>query len=387
MTTVDNSKIEKMTLLDLAFIAFCMLPFVFPNPIVVTNIQPYAAMLGTCVLLYEILIRGKTTFTVQNAFFITAWLTLLAALIVLIPSGLTVLSFRAVFNYYSVAIIPSAMYRILCRLGGFPEKLIRCLILVWFFVSSVQFFVSRGFMTGIIGGVRYSEGYRGVVGLASEPSFLGIACFYFLHLILKFREKRAVYLAIVLVMGVVYAQSMMGVLFILTFIAVYMLDVVNTRRGYLVWAGAVIAAIAFWILLNTVLTDSRLYQLIQLYAKEGVNGILGDVSAGERYSSLTGSIRDAFEHYLLPMGYTQRIGSGYGGFLCELGFLALPILGCISRAMSLTFQKKVSQILYFVLVTVLLFNSTQIGNPLLLTVIAWNLFSVRIPDEQKGARG
>ena len=60
-----------------------------------------------------------------------------------------------------------------------------------------------------------------------------------------------------------------------------------------------------------------------------------------------------------------------------MGFFALPILYCISWTMSLTFKKRVSQILYFVVVTVLLFNNTQIGNPLLLVVLAINIsFSV-----------
>lgn len=33
------------------FLFFCCIPFLFPNPIVKTNNQPYAAILGTLVLL------------------------------------------------------------------------------------------------------------------------------------------------------------------------------------------------------------------------------------------------------------------------------------------------------------------------------------------------
>jgi len=79
------------------------------------------------------------------------------------------------------------------------------------------------------------------------------------------------------------------------------------------------------------------------------------------------------DNYFLPLGYTRRIGSGYGGFLCELGFFALPVLWCISLVMSWTFKKRVSRVLYFVVVTILLFNNTQLGNPLLLLVLGVNL--------------
>ncbi len=77
---------------------------------------------------------------------------------------------------------------------------------------------------------------------------------------------------------------------------------------------------------------------------------------------------------------------GYGGFLCELGLFSLPILFSISLAMSKTFKKKGSKILYFIVITILLFNNTQIGNSLLLIVLAMNL-RFPIGDEIKEEKG
>lgn len=363
----------KLKLLDVLFIAFCLLPFIIPNPIVKTNIQPNAALLGTVVILAEIFFRDNSRIKQNQYFFGFAWVTLIVAVLVMLFTDVTISALRAVFNYYSVAVIPLALYLIFSRLESFPEKLIKTLILVWFFVASVQFFVDRGFLTGIIGGVRYSYSYRGVVGLASEPSFLGIACFCFLHMIVKFKKHQMVFFVLALIMGIVYAQSMMGVLFISAFLAIYLLDVANTRKGLYIWIVVILAVAIFVVLLNTVLAETRLNELLSDFSEEGTEGVLEDASAGARYTSLTEAIADSFSNFLLPLGYTRRIGSGYGGFLCELGFFALPILGCISLAMSKVFKKKICQFLYFVVVTILLFNNTQIGNPMFLFVITLNL--------------
>ncbi|MBE6564077.1 MAG: hypothetical protein E7655_02220 [Ruminococcaceae bacterium] len=377
MTRATNLTVKNGTLklLDIVFLVFCLCPFILPNPVVTTNIQPYAALFGTLLIGWEILTQSDRPLKGKMYFFIAAWGTLLVSLLVLLlGSEITVSSFRAVFNYYSVAIVPFAFYLILNRIGTLPETFVKILIAVWFAVSAVQFFIDRRFLTEIIGGVNNSMSYRGVVGLASEPSFLGIACFYFLHMVIRFKKHQMLFFTMTLIMGVVFAQSMMGILFIAVFLLVYLMDSTNTKKGVLIWCVVILAVIAFVILFNTVLEKTRLHHLITLLMQEGVDGLLNDVSAGNRYDSLANAIADSLDNNLMPLGYEKRIGSGYGGFLCELGFFALPILCCISLALSKTFEKTFSQIVYFVLVTILLFNNTQIGNPLLLSVIAINLY-------------
>jgi len=371
---IEKRKKAKLNFIDTVFIAFCLFPFIIPNPIVVTNIQPNAAVFGTLVVCYEVFVKNAFKVRLSKTFFFAVTLiTLAISVLVLFLTDITVESFRAFFNYYSVAIIPLAAFLVLQRIGTFPEGLIKALIIVWLLVSTIQFFSDRSFMTGIIGGVRFSYSYRGVVGLASEPSFFGIACFYFLHLAIRFKKKQPLFVLLILFMGIVYAQSMMGVLFIGSFLVVYLLDAANTRKGLYIWLAAIIALVGFVILLNTALVGTRLHQLFTIYVQGGTDEILNDASAGTRYDSLSVAINDSLDNYFLPLGYTRRIGSGYGGFLCELGFFALPVLWCISLVMSWTFKKRVSRVLYFVVVTILLFNNTQLGNPLLLLVLGVNL--------------
>lgn len=365
---LKKSREERLTFIETLFICFCLMPFLIPNPIVVTNIQPYAALFGTLVILKQRYLRTRSW-----SYEVTAIGTFIVAIFVLLFGTINVSAFRAVYNYYAVAVVPVATIFVIRKIGAYPEKLVKGLILVWFAVSSVQMFVYRGFMTQLIGGVRWSEGYRGVVGLASEPSFLGIASFFFLHMVQQFKTKRLLFTALVLIMGVLYAQSAMGVLFIAGFLAIFLLEEAEGWRGIAVWAAATIGVVVFLILLDTTLANTRISEIYHSFINGGMDELSEDVSAGNRMDSITEALSNAFNNFLLPMGFQMRIGSGYGGFLCELGFFSIPIMIWISWGMALSFPKKHCRMLYFIVVTILLFNNTQIGNPMMLFVIGSNI--------------
>jgi len=371
-----------MNLLEVLFLTFCMVPFLFPIPVVRTDVQPYAAILATAVIVSSFFIHKEEgnknwkTFVKQNPFAVVALFTLLSAVGVLIFDGIHINGLRAFYNYYALAVIPWAVGIVLRRIGRFPEELIKGLILIWFFVASVQYFIYGGFATQIISGARWdSDGWRGVLGLASEPSFFGIACFYFLHLIRHFEKHQLFYTAIVLVMGFLYAQSAMGIIFIVPLLLICATEGNRKIFRIPVWVIFLALAVGFLIVLNTVFVGTRLHSLFQMLVTGGFGGVLEDTSVSVRFYAIVRALKNAFSNFLLPMGFGRRIGSGYGGFLCELGFLALPMLFSISGAMSLTFRGKVARVIYFFVVTILLLNNTQLGNPLLLLVIGSNLYN------------
>ncbi len=359
---------KKLGFLEILFVVFCLMPFIIPNPVLVTDIQPYAALLGTLVILKQRILRYRAF-----SFETIVTLTLIVAVAVLLIGGVSMTALRGVYNYYAVTVIPIATILVIRRVKEYPEMLIKALILIWFFVGTVQMLGYRSFASQIISGARWTQSYRGVIGLASEQSFYGIACFYFLHMIQQFKTKQALYMLLCLVMGVLYAQSAMGVIFIIVFMVVLLLEKAKGVQGILVWLAALVAVAIMWYLLETVLVNTRLYDLYHDFVTGGTESITEDASVNTRMNSITDAIKEAFGNYLLPLGFGRRIGSGYGGFLCELGFFALPIMISISWAMALTFQRRVSRILYFIGVTFLLFNNTQIGNPLLLFVVGSNL--------------
>lgn len=362
------------------FLIFCFIPFLFPNPIVKTNIQPYAALLGTLIMLFRNRMLYKSAIGRTTAILLAG--TLLVALLVMLFSEFSMDAVRSVYNYYALFIVPCAVIIVLEDLDTFPEALCKAMILVWFLVASIQFFVYRGFATKLIGGVRWSYAYRGVVGLASEPSFLGISGYYFLHVVRKFNKNRVLFYAIVLVMGVLYAQSATALMFIAGYYVVLLLDMQNDRKGILIWAASIAAVIGFIIVLRTKLANSRLNQMINTLLTQGMDGILSDASASVRFNAIRRAFDEALNNRLLPGGFNSRIGSAYGSLLVEIGFFAFPAIFLISYSMSQSFSKKGSKIVYFIVVTLLLLNNTQIGNPLLLMVIGINLYST-ISEKRK----
>ncbi len=364
---------EKLGLIDNLFLLFCLMPFILPNPIIVTDTQPYAAVLGTLVILRHLFSNRMQLITKARNAAIIGFLTLVVSCVVLIAVGVSLNALRGVYNYYAVAIIPCAAALVVERLGHYPERQVKVLITIWFIVSTIQFFIYRGFADFLISGARWSYGQRGVLGLASEPSFFGIACFYFLHMIQRFHKHRALFMLMTLVMGVVYAQSAMGLLFMVGFLVVLLMENTRGRSGRNLWIAAVIAVVVFFVLLNTTLKNTRLYELYDAFINGGMEEILSeDVSAENRAMSIRKALQSVADNYFMPQGYGRRIGSGYGGFLAELGIFALPVLWSISLAMCRTFRRPVSRIVYFVVATILLFNNTQLGNPLLLFVVGSN---------------
>lgn len=361
------------------FLIFCFLPFLFPNPVVTTNIQPYAAVLGMCILL----LKGRVVGNVPGG---RSWLwvggaTFLVSLGLTLINGLSINAFRAIYNYFAIFVIPCAVLVSLAVLEGIPERLFKTMIFIWFAAASIQFFIYRGFATQWISGVRWSYEYRGVVGLASEPSFLGIASFYFLHIVQKFEENRVIYMAMVLVMGTLYAQSATGMMFLVGYFVVYLFDVINSKKGVWLWGASAVAGGVFVYLLNTRLSNTRLSQMITLFLNGGVEEILSDASASVRFHAIGKALSTAFGNMLIPGGFDSRIGSGYGGLLIELGFFAIPVMYMISSNMGKTFEKTRSRVAYTIVISLLLLNNTQMGNPLLLLVIGVNIFAQAAPKE------
>ena len=369
-----NFNLQKIV--NYIFIFFCFIPFLFPNPIVNTNIQPYASILAIVVILlnYKVKIDMR-----RNYFsFILPLFTFLVAMVLMFISGVNIQVIRGVYNYYGMFIIPIATIIVLNKIGELPEKFIKLCILLWFFVGSVQFFIYRGFATSLISGVRWSFDYRGVIGLASEPSFYGIACFYFLNLITRFKTRKHIYMILTLIMGIFYAQSIIGIIFIASFYIIFLIDSTTTSHGLKLWVFTILLVFIGAYIFRNFMNTTRIYDIVQNAINNGINSILLDESASNRLDSIINAFREFAKNNFLPYGFDHRIGSAIGGVLVELGVFGIPAIIYLAKSLGMTFKRKLSFILYFIIVILLFLNNTQIGNPLLLFVIGVNIW-----DNQK----
>lgn len=352
------------------FIFFCMCPFLLPIPGLDTNMQMYACLFGIMVILLNF--RKFMQSVNEELVFAGLLLCLCVATLVAVFSGLSISTFRGYFNHLSILVIPVAAYIVL-KVRGFDEKLIKSIILIWFSVSLIQLIFYRGFLAEYIGSPNWASTARGVIGLASEPSFLGITCFYFLNLAKKFESRRTFFLVLITVMGVVLAQSAVGIVFIAAFWFAFLFEELDIRKGLFILIGLVVVAVLGYIILSKFGNGTRLFVLLNTFLNSGLGDLYAnDESFRNRMNAVVRALSSSTDAYFLPQGFGNRIGSGYGGILCEIGFFSLIQMVVVSLGMARTFSRRPAQIVFFVMVTLLLFSNTQIGNPQLLLVVGLN---------------
>ena len=359
------------------FLLLCMFPFLFGNPFFETDMQPYALVLAVILCLFNV--TKSVNHGRFRTYFLISLFTLFIALLIVLLDGISLSSLRGFYNYCAIFFIPWAISITFYTVGGFPERFIKLCIIIWFSVSLVQFFVDRSFAVSLVGTVRWQDMSRGVVGLASEPSYLGIACFYFLLMTKFFTKKKWLFVVMIVIMGVLFAQSSLGIVFIGVYWLFFLMDNMRSRKGWIILIISIAMFFGFIFLLETRFTNTRMSTILTGFINEGIAGVEDDSSIDTRYNSIVDAMQDAFGNYLIPIGFRERIGSAYGGFLCEIGIFAVPLLFCISRFASFTFSRAFVRVLFFIAFTVLMFNNTQLGNPLLLFAIVSNCcFSIPI---------
>lgn len=372
--TIKNN-IEFSNLLYNVFYIICLLPFAFPNPFIKTDMQPYAAILGTLIIIKNL--NRNTMSKSSILYFCTAFFTFLVSVLVACLDGFSINSLRGLYNYYAVFIIPIATFLLMKKNKFLTLETIYHVIGIWFLVGSIQFFFDRSFMIDFISGGRMKDIHRGVIGLASEPSFYGISCFYFMNLLFILKNSKYIYTILCLIMAFVYAQSGIGIMFIFLFLLSYILDNLKIRKLLGTMLLFVISFAIFIYFLNNYLENTRLYYLVNYLLSEGVlSMVLSDASGTTRFNAIISSLTLFYDNNFFPNGFGTRIGSGYGGFLCELGLFAIPIVFAISFYISNTFNTILGKLSYFLAITFCLFNNTQVGHPTLLLILGINLYKI-----------
>lgn len=365
-------RIPKINWLQAVTVFFAMTPFFLPFPGLGSDLQPYALLLSVLIL---VCFFGRIPKALgENRQFLLLLVPFVMAATFLALDLFSMGALRGAYNHFSIMVVFLALYILLERFG-FPETEIKAIIWIWLLVALVQMFYDREFLAPLISGERLDTRRRGVMALCSEPSFFGISCFYFLHLVNRFRKHRWFYIVLVSAMAVLLAQSMQGLLFLAVFFAGQVVESINSKRGWYLLIGLVIGTVVGYFLLLQIAPDSRLVDLLESIFDQGLQGAVDDdTSATVRLNAIINAISEALEGYLIPQGFGRRIGSGFGGIIVELGIFGLLEAVIIAHAMCLHFRKSYARVIYFILVFVILFSNTQIGNPQLLLVMASNLY-------------
>lgn len=341
-------------LLHYAFFAAVFFPYIRIAPLG-SDVQPTAVILGAIVIL------SSTSGRFPRAI-VPLFVVMVSAGLIAVATGLNALTIRGLANYFSLFIISFAAYSALKAEGGLSRRFIATTIGIWFTVGFVQVAIRHDFLTILLSNARTTAN-RGVVGLAPEPTSYGIHCLILLLLVNELfggREKRLLGAAL-LVQVLLFARSSMAVLFLLIWGVAYLATragVIRSMIGGLALGIVAVGAFELLARLAERIKGVRIFDLVRLVATAPALILVRDQSISDRVAGITFSFAGAFDGWLLPHGFTSwtrwvqeigprmiryipyytagdRIMSGYGAAVYELGFIGLLIPYVVTHAASL----------------------------------------------------
>jgi hypothetical protein len=339
-----------------------------------TDMQPYAVLIGCLLLPFY---KKKVLYSE-----VLIIITFSSSILILILSELNFLSLRSLFNYCSLLIISLVTFRVLrSKLINFNLFLKVC-ISIWFAVALIQNYIYREFLTFIISGARTTED-RGVSGLASEPSFLGIVFVFFILFLLHIKMSHKKIFIVLCVIGVfLLAKSSMAVLFLAVLLGIYLLTHFSFKLSCAVFLLVVLSIITI-----SNLEESRLFYLLDSVINNPYILLFVDPSINDRFFHIFFSMKGFFYSYMFPHGYSEwlpyvnyqlsvysnfviaewfslngRIMSGYGAAFYELGFFAFLIPVALLKVLYDLYSNNISLfIFHFLFINIIMFSAIPIG--------------------------
>lgn len=365
---------------------FCVLFFVFFPYLRIVDIgsdnQPWA-MLSSILLLcvYGI-------YKVRRELASLVLVVLLAiALFFLGPFSLDAV--RSLYSYISFFVITVCAFELFKRSGGLSVRFLYFVIAAWFLVGFVQTFVNDTFLTSLLTRTAGGTG-RGIVGLAPEPTFYGIVCIFFLLIVMQMDCKKTLLILLLLVQIIFFSKSSMCLLFLVFLAGLMLLSRFSVKQFIL----TLVALGGGYFIIVTFMANSRIYALLMLVISTPESILVKDASIADRFYAIYYALQGAFENILVPHGFgsfeqylnvaavgndtvsrTNRIMSGYGAPLFELGIIGVLIPIAITRAINYRFSEdRQNRFVYGVFINTIMFSAIPLSFPYIGCLVGLLLF-------------
>lgn len=370
--------LEEIILYFLCFFPFIRLPGVAIN----TDVQPYALIFSICML--GIYFIRKGAIKIQKKEFPILFLLFFSTVILFLSLSLYIGIFyiaRSYLSYISIGIIPMYVYRVLKERHGIREQWIKNIINLWLIIGILQKYVWSSFGHTFVSNVRTTAN-RGVISLASEPSFYGYMCFFMLLFAIKFETKKLFYILNLLFQIICLAQSSVTMVYLIVFLLTSCMHSFvkgNVKRNLLFLISGISGlGILYWYVQNNHNTRAA-YLLYSIFHFEKVTDLLNLIERDESIQIRLNQIIFCVHEFLCNWGIPHcfslryRLESGYGALLYELGWVGLLIIIALWRIVYKGYQKKWAFIIATTL-TIVLFSAIQMSLPTLGFFIGYMLY-------------
>lgn len=366
------------------FVFFCFCPYVSIVPIPSVT-QPIAFFFSIAFILLNKIIKVKKELLIAAVPFFVVLVTSSYYL-----SDISV--WRSIIGYLSFFTFTIAAYLF------FKNKNIDDFIAILKVVTAVwMFFGLLHFATGIdiSGPFKLSpfdiSDSRGVLSLATEPSYYGLICFFifiFLDIVeLKDSTRNFMRYKLLLFFQVLFlAQSTITLLY---FILYFLLKFI-VKKSYFKY---IITMVLFSIVLVIVLSNvdfsgetPRLLHLINLIMENPTTVLKLDASINHRVNHIIFSVLASIENYTIPISIVRwtsiyesyaiqysnwvtwapgasRIMSGFGGMFFELGIFGFSIVFLVVRAIKYSLKGSYASISLILFLNIVMFSAIPIAFP------------------------
>lgn len=346
------------------FIIFTFLPYIkiigFGN----TTVQPTGLFFSFFPLL---LLKNRKLPPLFYYFIFIAFFTILF----IIEAGINFTSIRDWVNYFALAIISIASFKLFHYLQGNFYNIFRFCIYVWGFVALVHYFINPSFLTFLLssnGGAL--SGGRGVTSLATEPSYYGLIMVSYLSIyFINGWYKKNRWLGFIIVFQLIFfSRASTAMVAFLGAIIIFLL--INLLRFNLrIVLFSLLLAGVFGVIISSFsksIEETRIYEVGKKLAENPQVFIGLDYSINSRFLSVVLPLISLYENKFLPRGfskysdfyrqklkdekyssifvnpgiraavagYTSKAESGYGKTFFELGFLGVLIFVFMTVSLS-----------------------------------------------------
>ena len=359
-----NNQISLMGILEFLLCFFCFFPFITPIQ-TGTDMQIYGFVIALVYIVYigRLTINRKMIMQYCLCFF-----SLIVLFIDLILFGKFLVALKSCYNYLSLGVVSIAVCQMYRRNQNNTlkfERMMKCFIIIWFVVGFIQAYYNKLFLATIVSNYRTSTN-RGICGLASEPSFYGYMCFFFIVFAMKFSKHRFIYIGLSLIQILFFAQSSVAFIYVVILLAIVIVGqmvIDRNKKAILYFIVGVAVLYTSVILINKYIPGSRIGNLSRRFLLDPLS-ISRDQSVEQRFSHIYKSVIGFLDYFGFPHGFSNaftglgRIMSGYGAALYELGFMGLIyIVNCFFNI------RKGYSILYAIAISIVMFSAIQIGIP------------------------
>lgn len=369
---------------EIVFYIFCFFPFISLTGNSSHDVQPYCLVYTIFLFAIECVCGGiRVNKTMRNLYLTIILGIVMGMLVTIILNGFNFSGvLRYLATYCGLILISYMSYTICVKNNGLDEKLIKACINIWLIVGMIQLFMPGEVISAIVANARTSNN-RGVVSMASEPSFYGYMCIFLGLFVLEFSSQRVIYMINLLFQIIFLAKSSVTMLYLIILFGLIGLHFIGKASIKKKLMSVSVLCCTVWgvgELIRHIDSNQRMVIFLTvLYSGNDFFTIISqlgmDGSISIRFYNVWICIQGFISYVGFPHGFrTGKIQSGYGSMLYTMGWIGAIIIFLIYQLVGSAYRNKMAKSVIPVFLTIILFSAIQLSNPVIGFLIGFYMY-------------